>query len=142
MKRKDKNKSSIEENSISSESKEKSKKVEKIEILKQGKKLDESEVKNNLKYTRKMLILTYILPLIISIIIALIYLFTQKNFLLIPFAIFVLVVLFGADSTSRVCPSCKKWNSVTVIKHVSKTKVIKEKSKGMFNKKKIREKEK
>lgn len=89
---------------------------EKIIIIKEGKKISKAKIEENEIESKKKAMILYIIPLIIIVIIAIIYIFTQVNILLFPFGIFMFVVLFGGDCSSRTCPVCKKWNSVSWIK--------------------------
>ena len=69
------------------------------------------------------------------VITGIIYIPTQKNILLIPFAILMFIVLFGHDASTRTCPNCKKWNSV-IWEHVErKTKKEKITKKNIVGKK-------
>lgn len=70
------------------------------------------EIAENEKKSRTLTIFLYTIPLILAIIIAFIYIFTQLNFLLIIFAVLMFIVLFGWDGSTRTCPECKKWNAI------------------------------
>lgn len=100
------------------------------------KEFKQKEIEENQKNTKKKMIIQYLIPLILLIIVAIIYIPTQKNILLIPFAILMLIVLFGHDASSRSCPHCKKWNSVIWEKTEKKTKNIPVTKKNILGKKK------
>lgn len=87
-----------------------------VKIIKQGKKMSDDEKIENQKNSKNKTILQYIIPLVLTIIVALIYIPTHNNILLIPFGILMFVVLFGWDSSTRTCRNCKKWNSIMWIK--------------------------
>ena len=88
----------------------------KIDINKiKEKKISEKEIKKNEKDTKKKTWLIFRIPLIIDIILALVYMFTSQNLLLIPIAILFTLVLYGWDSHSRICPYCKKWNATVTL---------------------------
>lgn len=98
-----------------------------------------ASIRENDKRTKKLFLLLYFIPLVLLIIIAIIYIPSHNNILLIPFAILMFIVLFGHDGSVRTCPHCKKWNSVifTETKNVIRTK--KETVKNVFGKEKIKE---
>ena len=104
------------------------------------KEISKEEMENNLKVSKKRVILLYTIPLILIIIIALVYLITQINWLLIPFAVLMLVTLFGWDGGDRTCPNCKKWNAVSWGNAKADTRVKKIKKKDMFGREKEVEK--
>ena len=111
---------------------------DKVNLIKEGKKVSNTEKNENEKYSKKRMIIQYIIPLIILIIVAIIYIPTQINILLIAFAILMFITLWGWDSSSRVCRNCKKWNSVAWIKteRISRKTNVKKKSLLNKNKKK------
>lgn len=101
-----------------------------IKIINDGKKISDKAKIENQKDSKKNTVLQYLIPLIVTIIISLIYIPTQNNILLIPFGISTLVTLFGWDCSSRICSNCKKWNSIiwTQSKKTSKKTNIKKRS--------------
>ena len=108
------------------ESKKESKKT--IKIIKNGKEINEVTKSENEKISKKNIIYLYISPLVLLIVTGIAYVLMQNNFFLIFFAIFMFIILWGWDGSSRTCPSCKKWNSVVWIKNekrVRKTKITK-----------------
>jgi len=110
--------------------------MNKLKVIKEGKKVNKKKIEENTKEAKKKAVWMYIVPLVAMIIIAIIYILTQMNLLLIPFGALMLLVLFGSDSSSRTCPNCKKWNSVIWQKTERinrKTSVTK---KGILNKNK------
>ena len=82
------------------------------------------------------MIIQYLIPLILLIIVAILYIPTQMNILLIFFAILVFITLWGWDSSSRVCRNCKKWNSIVWIKTEKISKKTNVKKQSLFNKNK------
>ena len=74
--------------------------------------VSQKEIKQNEKISKRNKILIYTIPLTLIIIIAIIYILTNNNYLLIPFGIIFLIFLFGWDSNQRTCKECKKWNSI------------------------------
>ena len=78
--------------------------------------IDKEEYERNEKESKRNKIILYYIPLICIIILAIIYIGTNNKYILIPFAIFFLIFLFGMDSNSRTCEKCKKWNSIVWIK--------------------------
>ena len=75
-------------------------------------KISKNEIEKNEKISKRNKLYMYTIPLIIIILLAIIYIPTNNNYLLIPFAIVFLIFLFGWDSNQRTCSECKKWNSV------------------------------
>ena len=102
--------------------------------------ISKEEIESNLKIAKKRIILLYTIPLVLIVIVALAYLITQINWLLIPFAVLMLITLFGWDSGDRTCPNCKKWNAVSWGDSKSETKVKKVKKKDMLGREKVIEK--
>ncbi len=90
----------------------------------------EKEIRNNEKEAKKLTTLLYTVPLVLAIIVAFIYIFTQLNFLLIIFAILMFVILFGWDGSTRTCPECKKWNAIIWTKVDKETREVQSKNKG------------
>lgn len=78
--------------------------------------IDKEEYERNEKESKRNKIILYYIPLICIIILAIIYIGTNNKYILIPFAIFFLIFLFGMDSNSRTCEKCKRWNSIVWIK--------------------------
>lgn len=108
------------------ESKNENKKT--IKIIKNGKEINESKKSEYEKISKKNVMYLYIIPLVLLIIIGIAYVLIQNNFLLVFFAIFMFIILWGWDGSSRTCPNCKKWNSVVWIKNekrVRKTQITK-----------------
>ena len=87
------------------------KKVVSINKIKE-RKIGKEELEENEKDYKKKKLLIYTTPLISIIVIAIIYIFTNIHYLLIPFGILFLIFLYGWDSNQRTCPECKKWNSI------------------------------
>ena len=102
--------------------------------------ITEEEKVHNLKISRIRTTVQYILPLIINIIIAIKYIPTQNNWLLIPFSIVMMFILYGWDCATRTCPKCKKWNAVNWTKSENVVKVTTEETKTIFGKKKEKNK--
>ena len=107
---------------------------DKITITKEGKKINEKVIEKNEKDSKKKALILYIIPLAIIVVIGIIYIFTQFNILLILFGICMFVVLFGGDCSSRTCPKCKKWNSVSWIKAERRIKRFNVTKKNFFKK--------
>ena len=101
--------------------------------------MNKKEIETNAKLTKRNMIVMYIIPLILLIIVGVIYIPTQNNILLIPFAILMFIVLFGHDASTRSCPNCKKWNSVIWEKTEKKTKSMPVTKKNLIGKKKSTE---
>ena len=116
--------------------KEKNNNEERIKIIKEGKKIKKESIESNRKESTKKAILLYTVPLAIIVIVGIAYILTQMNILLIVFAPFMFMVLWGGDSSSRTCPRCKKWNSVIWNKTEKRIRTETIKTKGMFNKEK------
>ena len=114
----------------------------------QKKKFQQKIVLANKKESLKNYFL-YIIPLVICIIIALVYLFTRLFWLLIVLIVLGVLTMFGWDGSTRTCPKCKKWNSVVWIKNerIKRTKTVTTKVKKeekfkilkLFSKKKRKE---
>ena len=75
-------------------------------------KIREDEKEKNEKISKRNKTYMYTIPLIIIIMLAIFYIPTNNNYLLIPFGIFFLIFLFGWDANQRTCKECKKWNSI------------------------------
>ena len=78
--------------------------------------VSEKEIKENEKETKKKEWLLFRIPVIICIILAVIYILTNYNILLIPIALIFVLVLYGFDCHQRICKHCKKWNSTVMLK--------------------------
>ncbi len=117
------------------------KKLDDIKKIKE-REVSEKELKENEKDAKIHKLTLFTIPLILLIILSLIYIFIFKlDYLLIPFAIFFFVFLFGYDSNQRTCKNCKKWNSVVWIDNRIILKTTKEDKKNILGKdKKKREK--
>ena len=88
----------------------------KIDISKiRERKISDEEIKQNEKETKIRIWLMYRLPIIIDIILAIIYIPTVWNILLIPLVISFVFTLYGWDSHQRICEKCKKWNGTVII---------------------------
>ena len=77
--------------------------------------VSQEEIKKNELETKKKTWLFYRVPIVLVIILALIYIATYQNLLLIPIAIIFVVVLYGWDCHSRICQNCKKWNATVTL---------------------------
>ena len=102
--------------------------------------VSKEEIGQNEKETKKKTWALYRLPIIVTAILALIYIPTSQHLLLIPIALVFVVVLYGWDSHSRICPYCKKWNSTVTLNAetvLRKNQVVK---KNLFGKDKTKEK--
>ena len=64
-------------------------------------KISKNEIEKNEKISKRNKLYMYTIPLIIIILLAIIYIPTNNNYLLIPFAIVFLIFLFGWDSNQR-----------------------------------------
>ena len=98
--------------------------------------ITEEEKVYNLKHSKIRIIIQYFIPLIIDIVLALKYIPTQNNYLLIPFSIVMLITLYGWDSATRTCPKCKKWNSVNWSKSENAVRITTEEKRTLFGRKK------
>lgn len=99
-----------------------------IKIIKNGKEINEVKKSENEKISKKNVVYLYIIPLVLLIVTGIAYVLMQNNYLLVFFAIFMFIILWGWDGSSRTCPNCKKWNSVVWIKNekrVRKTTITK-----------------
>ena len=96
-----------------------SKNMRKVIDIKKIKKreISEKEIKKNEKESKKYKLLMYTIPIIILIILVILYIITVNHFILIPFGIIFFLFLFGWDSQQRICPKCKKWNSLIWIEN-------------------------
>ena len=64
--------------------------------------VSKEEIEQNEKETKKKTWALYRLPIIVTAILALIYIPTSQHLLLIPIALVFVVVLYGWDSHSRI----------------------------------------
>ena len=102
--------------------------------------VSEEEIEQNEKDTKKKTWVLYRLPIVITAILAIIYILTSQHLLLIPIALIFVLVLYGWDCHSRICPNCKKWNSTVTLnaETVQRKKQITQKN--LLGKDKIKEK--
>ena len=77
--------------------------------------VSEEEIEQNEKDTKKKTWVLYRLPIVITAILAIIYILTSQHLLLIPIALMFVLVLYGWDCHSRICPNCKKWDSTVTL---------------------------
>ncbi len=75
----------------------------------------EKEKQLNEKKSKINKLIMYTIPLSTIILLGIIYIFTNNNYLLIPFGIIFFIFLFGWDANQRTCSECKKWNSLVWI---------------------------
>lgn len=99
-----------------------------------------NEYEENQKESKKKMIIQYMIPLALLIVVALIYIQTQKNILLIPFAVLTMIVLFGWDASTRTCPECRKWNSVSWLKTENIKRTTTKSKKNLLGKEKTEKK--
>lgn len=78
--------------------------------------VSEKEIKENEKDTKKKDWLLFKIPVIIGVVLAIIYIPTNYNILLIPIALIFTLILYGFDCHQRICKHCKKWNSTVLLK--------------------------
>ena len=76
------------------------------------KEISKDEIEKNEKISKRNKICMYTIPMIIIILLTIIYILTNINYLLIPFGVFFFIFLFGWDFNQRTCSKCKKWNSI------------------------------
>ncbi len=96
--------------------------------------VSQDEIEENEKISKRNKLCMYTIPLVIIIILIIIYIPTSINYLLIPFAIFFLIFLFGMDSNQRTCKRCKKWNSIIWIDNRVDIKNTKTQKKNLIGK--------
>ncbi len=140
---------------MSKKVKKKVKQKNKNKNVKEGKELDtvvkekssngelpitDEEYQANQKDSKKKLYLLYIIPLVIAIALAIVYILLRGILWLILFSIVAAVVVFGWDTCNRTCPRCKKWNTISWVgyKKIEKTTNIKVKT--LFGKGKTKDK--
>ena len=102
--------------------------------------VSEQEIKENEKITKRNTWLLFRIPIILDIILAVIYIPTSNNILLIPIAIIFVLILYGLDCHQRICEHCKKWNGTVVLNSESVIRTSKVTTKNLFNKDKIKQK--
>lgn len=140
---------------MSKKVKKKVKQKNKNKNVKEGKELDtvvkekssngelpitDEEYQANQKDSKKKLYLLYIIPLVIAIALAIVYILLRGILWLILFSVVAAVVVFGWDTCNRTCPRCKKWNTISWVgyKKIEKTTNIKVKT--LFGKGKTKDK--
>ena len=104
-------------------------------------KVSPKEIEQNEKESRKKSWLLYRFPLIIVLILSIIYILTSQHLLLIPIALLFIIVLYGWDSHSRICPNCKKWNSTITLNMETTLKNNQFTKKNLIGKDKIKDKQ-
>jgi len=121
--------------------------MSKKKTIKTNRELSDEEINANKKATKIRNVFVYIIPLIVAIVLAVLYLIFRSIIILILFAICVGIVLFGWDAGMRTCPKCKKWNIMewTKIENVVKTenytvqRLFSKKEKTRVKKEKVRQ---
>ena len=103
--------------------------------------VSEEEIEQNEKDTKKKTWVLYRLPIVITAILAIIYILTSQHLLLIPIALLFIIVLYGWDSHSRICPNCKKWNSTITLNMETTLKNNQFTKKNLIGKDKIKDKQ-
>lgn len=102
--------------------------------------VSKEEIEQNEKDTKKKTWTLYRLPIIITAILAIIYILTSQHLLLIPIALMFVLVLYGWDCHSRICPNCKKWNSTVTLNAETVLRKKQITQKNLLGKDKIKEK--
>lgn len=102
--------------------------------------VSEEEIKENEKESKKKIWIFYRIPIIVDVILAIIYIPTSNNILLIPISIIFALILYGADCKQRVCSYCKKWNSTVVKNYENVMRTSKVEKQNLVGKSKIKEK--
>lgn len=102
--------------------------------------VSEEEIEQNEKDTKKKTWTLYRLPIVITAILAIIYILTSQHLLLIPIALIFVLVLYGWDCHSRICPNCKKWNSTVTLNAETVLRKKQITQKNLLGKDKIKEK--
>lgn len=102
--------------------------------------VSEEEIEQNEKDTKKKTWTLYRLPIVITAILAIIYILTSQHLLLIPIALMFVLVLYGWDCHSRICPNCKKWNSTVTLNAETVLRKKQITQKNLLGKDKIKEK--
>ena len=102
--------------------------------------VSKEEIEQNEKDTKKKTWVLYRLPIVITAILAIIYILTSQHLLLIPIALMFVLVLYGWDCHSRICPNCKKWNSTVTLNAETVLRKKQITQKNLLGKDKIKEK--
>ena len=103
--------------------------------------VSEEEIEQNEKDTKKKTWVSYRLPIVITAILAIIYILTSQHLLLIPIALIFVLVLYGWDCHSRICPNCKKWNATVTLNAETVLRKKQITQKNLFGKDKTKEKQ-
>ena len=103
--------------------------------------VSKEEIEQNEKETKKKTWVLYRLPIIITAILAIIYILTSQHLLLIPIALIFVLVLYGWDCHSRICPNCKKWNATVTLNAETVLRKKQSTQKNLFGKDKTKEKQ-
>ena len=103
--------------------------------------VSKEEIEQNEKDTKKKTWTLYRLPIIVTAILAIIYILTSQHLLLIPIALIFVLVLYGWDCHSRICPNCKKWNSTVTLNADTVLRKKQITQKNLFGKDKTKEKQ-
>ncbi len=103
--------------------------------------VSKEEIEQNEKETKKKTWGLYRLPIIITAILAIIYILTSQHLLLIPIALIFVLVLYGWDCHSRICPNCKKWNATVTLNAETVLRKKQITQKNLFGKDKTKEKQ-
>ena len=103
--------------------------------------VSKEEIEQNEKETKKKTWVLYRLPIIITAILAIIYILTSQHLLLIPIALIFVLVLYGWDCHSRICPNCKKWNATVTLNAETVVRKKQITQKNLFGKDKTKEKQ-
>ena len=103
--------------------------------------VSKEEIEQNEKETKKKTWALYRLPIVITAILAIIYILTSQHLLLIPIALIFVLVLYGWDCHSRICPNCKKWNSTVTLNADTVLRKKQITQKNLFGKDKTKEKQ-
>ena len=109
------------------------KKLKDIKKIKE-REVSKDEIEENEKISKRNKMYMYTIPMIIIILLAIIYISTNNNYLLIPFGILFLIFLFGWDSNQRTCKKCKKWNSIIWIDSKVDLKIKPKQKKNLIGK--------
>lgn len=103
--------------------------------------VSKEEIEQNKKETKKKTWVLYRLPIVITAILAIIYILTSQHLLLIPIALIFVLVLYGWDCHSRICPNCKKWNATVTLNAETVLRKKQITQKNLFGKDKTKEKQ-
>lgn len=113
----------------------------KIDIKKiKPREVTQKEIEENKKETKLKTNLMYRLPIVIDIILALIYIPTAWNILLVPLVISFVITLYGWDSHQRICKKCKKWNGTVTVEQDSSLRKKTITKQNLIGKDKVKEK--